>query len=39
MVLKWSSTMEHLCAENIAFMCDADKRFDLGEVVIVNEDS
>lgn len=39
MVLKWSSTMERLSPDNVAFVCDADRRFDLGEVVIVSEDS
>lgn len=38
-VIKWFDTGEELCEENIAFMCNADRRFDLGEVVIVREDS
>lgn len=35
----WSATMEKIGVDNIAFLCDADRRFDLGEVVIVCEDS
>lgn len=35
----WSATMEKVGVDNIQFLCDADWRFDIGEVVIVNEDS